>query len=232
MSTTTVPVNHPIRAGNLTLLNRTHQPRVAGCAVAIETHHRPSRRGSHLQGRKRPGDARMDSKRRLDDALDLAIGHQRPGVRLDQAMLTDAVRCKLNPWESQLDRAKICLKCLGVLGKIRLHSMSRSSTARRVARTRQETGNALGKPRLTAGVFLFSVAFSYLVNIEVARNHTTALPHSGEGLRPLRLPREAVRRGHALGHGFGSQSGPQRGPTDSLHSASARPLHGSTQEFV
>ena len=63
----------------------------------------------------------MDSKRRLDDALDLAIGHQRPGVSLDQTMLADAVRGKLDPWESQLDRAKISLKYLGIVGRILLH---------------------------------------------------------------------------------------------------------------
>ena len=49
----------------------------------------------------------MDSKRRLDDALDLAIGHQRPSVRLDQAMGAHALRCKLDPWEGQLDRAEV-----------------------------------------------------------------------------------------------------------------------------
>ena len=88
----------------------------------------------------------MDSKGRLDDALDLAIGHQRPGVRLDQSMLPDALRCKLDPRQGQLDRTKICLKCLGVLGKIRLHSMSISSDARRVAHPCQETGNATRTP--------------------------------------------------------------------------------------
>ena len=181
MSTTGVPVNHPVRTGDVPVLDSHHQPRVAARPVAIETDHCPGRRRSHLQGRERPSHARMDSKRRLDDALDLAIGHQRPGVSLDQAMLPDAARCKLDPRKSQLDRAKICLKCLGLLGKIRLHSMPRTSDVRRVARPRQETGNALGKPRYLTGVFLFSGAFSCLVNIEVAPNHTTGESYRRRG---------------------------------------------------
>ena len=39
----------------------------------------------------------MDPKRRLDNALDLAAGHQRPGVHLDQARLPDLARGKLYP---------------------------------------------------------------------------------------------------------------------------------------
>ena len=74
----------------------------------------------------------MDSKRRLDDALDLAVGHQRPSVRLCQAMLPDLARGKLDPWQGQLDRAKICLKCLGIVGRIVLHSMLGTSDVRRV----------------------------------------------------------------------------------------------------
>lgn len=65
----------------------------------------------------------MDPKRRLDDPLDLAVGHQRPRVRLHQAMGAHEVRGKLDPWQGQLDRAKISLKCLGIVGRILLHSM-------------------------------------------------------------------------------------------------------------
>ena len=39
----------------------------------------------------------MDPKRRLDNALDLAAGHQRPSVRLDQAVLPDLARGELYP---------------------------------------------------------------------------------------------------------------------------------------
>ena len=43
------------------------------------------------------------------------------------------------------------LKCLGIIGRIMLHSMPRSSDVRRVARPCQETGNALGNPGQVPG---------------------------------------------------------------------------------
>ena len=78
----------------------------------------------------------MNSKRRLDDALDLAIGHQRPGVRLDQAMLPDLARGKLDPWQGQLDRPRATtvsgLDSVRLSGRILLHSMPGTSDVRRV----------------------------------------------------------------------------------------------------
>ena len=102
----------------------------------------------------------MDSKRRLDDALDLAVGHQRPGVRLDQAMLPDLARGKLDPWQGQLDRPRVTtvwgLDSVKLSGRILLHSMFSPSDARRVPGA---TRKRIGKPRLIAGVFTCAVPY-------------------------------------------------------------------------
>lgn len=86
----------------------------------------------------------MNTKRRLDNTLDLAIGHQRPDVRLDQAMLADLARGILDPWQGQLDRPRVTtvwgLDSVRLSGRILLHSMSRSSDVR------HHTGRLPAKP--------------------------------------------------------------------------------------